>query len=191
MCVCRMLDNKASSIIGPKRILDLYSNFAQKKQTPHGATYVLIWPFSLRELLSWMWCSSTPLCAFLKIFIQPHCLYKLLHAHLPATPTSFCCFIPSLTIQWIEIIPVPQAKEVEEEKICQLHTSCKHVLGDAWCEYLAERETDTQVMSTLNSFVHALRNPVYKKMTWERNLIRGPQRQNCLKTEGLERIKGQ
>lgn len=161
----------------------------QKKGIPLATMYVFVSLLSPREILPFQQ-KMFQHSVFLKIFIYPHHLHELLH-----TPCLPFPALASLATQWIEIIPDSQTdKRSRERKIMSTIYSLQTCLrGCTVCFWGEEgRKTPAHVMSTLNSYAHTLRNAVRKKQeTWGRNFIRGPQRQNYLKTEGLEKIKGQ
>lgn len=146
---------------------------------------------SLREILpfqQWMFQHST----------VP--FYKDFHI---STPSTWVVTYPHACPSQLQL-PLPhselkssqnhkQIKEVGKEKnMSTIYSLQPRLRGCTVCYWGEEgRKTLAHVMSTLNA--HTEKSSVKKKKqeTRGRNLIRGPQRQNYLKTEGLERIKGQ
>lgn len=113
-------------------------------------------------------CSSAARCIFLKTVTQPHHLHELFCAHSLALPSSLC-LTPSLTIQWTGIIPEPQTDKGIWGRGNVLTIYSWHLWGCTVQAFLAgKRERDSHPrMSSLNSYAHALRNPVYKKQRLE------------------------
>lgn len=101
MWLCRMLDNKASSILAPKRRPDLCSNSAQKKH--YMKPSMCLFDCFLSEHFC-HGCDAPTQCDSKQNknqFIQPHCLCQLLHSHL-LLPNQFLllCSLPYHTVNW-------------------------------------------------------------------------------------------